>query len=221
LTRQKNYGKINQANRIWFVYRKERVCINLIDVKGVEDMDEKFRQNSDTSDIIAINNNFFEKYNSTIRGIVTNILKYTNQSQDIDDCVNTVFLSLMEKLQQYNETRGSLAAFVIMIARSTALDYRRNNIRRIGKLAGEDTYDFICDDLEFENEVEFNMLIESIHAKLTEKENILFTMKFILYDSTDEIAKILNINKNAVKVRVNRLKNKIKKFLIKGGITIE
>ncbi|MCL2519306.1 MAG: sigma-70 family RNA polymerase sigma factor [Oscillospiraceae bacterium] len=184
-------------------------------------MDEKFRQNSDTSDIIAINNNFFEKYNSTIRGIVTNILKYTNQSQDIDDCVNTVFLSLMEKLQQYNETRGSLAAFVIMIARSTALDYRRNNIRRIGKLAGEDTYDFICDDLEFENEVEFNMLIESIHAKLTEKENILFTMKFILYDSTDEIAKILNINKNAVKVRVNRLKNKIKKFLIKGGITIE
>jgi len=129
----------------------------------------------------------------------------------------------MEKLQQYNETRGSMAAFVIMIARSTALDYRRSNIRRAGKLAGEDTYeyDFISDGLEFENEVEFNMLIESIHAKLTEKENVLFTMKFILYDSTDEIAKTLNINKNAVKVRINRLKNKIKKFLIKGGITIE
>jgi len=125
-----------------------------MDVKDVDDVNEASRQDSDT---LQINNSFFEKYNSTIRGIVTNILKHTNQSQDIDDCVNTVFLSHMEKLQQYNETRGSMAAFVIMIARSTALDYRRSNIRRAGKLAGEDTYeyDFICDNLDFENEVEF------------------------------------------------------------------
>ena len=43
--------------------------------------------------MFAVNNNFFEKYNPTIRSIVTNILKPANQSQDIDDCVNTVFLS--------------------------------------------------------------------------------------------------------------------------------
>ena len=194
-----------------FVYGKERVYINNIDVKGTDNMNDGS---------FEVNNNFWEKYNSTIRGIVTNILKPANQSQDIDDCVNTVFLSLMEKLQQYNETRGSLAAFVIMITRSTALNYRKYNTRKTGELIGEDKFDFLNDNLKFENEVEFNMLIESIHAKLTEKENLLFTMKFIFYDSAEEIAKTFNISKNAVEVRINRLRKKIKKFLTKGGIIV-
>ena len=176
--------------------------------------------NGDNDNIFAVNNNFFDKYNPTIRAIVTNILKQADQSQDIDDCVNTVFLNLMEKLQQYNEHRGSMAAFVIVIARSTALNYRKNNIRKTFELIGEDKIDFITDNLNFESEVEFQMLVKSIVEKLNEKENILFTMKFILFDSADEIAKTFGINKNAVEVRINRLRKKIQKFLTKGGIIL-
>jgi len=194
--------------------RKERVCINYIDIKGAENM------NGDNDNIFAVNNNFFDKYNPTIRAIVTNILKQADQSQDIDDCVNTVFLNLMEKLQQYNEHRGSMAAFVIVIARSTALNYRKNNIRKTGELLGDEKFDFITDNLNFESEVEFQMLVKSILEKLNEKENILFTMKFIFFDSTDEIAKTFNINKNAAEVRINRLRKKIQKFLTKGGIIL-
>lgn len=183
----------------------------MIDVKVAENMNSK--------NTFEVNNNFFEKYNSMIRGIVTNILK-PDQSQDIDDCVNDVFLSLMEKLQQYNETRGSMAAFVIIIARSTALNYRKSSIRKTSELIGDEKIDFINDNLNFENEVEYKMLIKNILGKLNEKENLLFTMKFILFDSADEIAKTFSINKNAVEVRINRLKKKIKKLLIKGGIIL-
>jgi RNA polymerase sigma-70 factor (ECF subfamily) len=190
---------------------KGAVYINLIDVKVAENMNSK--------NTFEVNNNFFEKYNSMIRGIVTNILK-PDQSQDIDDCVNDVFLSLMEKLQQYNETRGSMAAFVIIIARSTALNYRKSSIRKTSELIGDEKIDFINDNLNFENEVEYKMLIKNILGKLNEKENLLFTMKFILFDSADEIAKTFSINKNAVEVRINRLKKKIKKLLIKGGIIL-
>ena len=183
-------------------------------------MDVKVTENMNDHNTFEVNNSFYEKFNSTIRGIVTNILKPANQAQDIDDCVNTVFLNLMEKLQQYNETRGSMAAFVIIIARSTALNYRKNNIRKTYELIGEDKFDFISDNLNFENEVEFKMLVKSIVGKLNEQENILFTMKYILFDSPEEIAKTLKINRNAVDVRINRLKNKIKKFLTKGGIIL-
>ena len=167
-----------------------------------------------------VNNSFFEKYNSTIRSIVANILRPANQSQDIDDCVNTVFLSLMEKLWQYNETRGSMAAFVIMITRSTALDYRRHSNRKYSELVGEEQFDFINGNLNFENEIEFQMLVENILARLNEKESVLFTMKFILFEPADEIAKTFNISKHTLEMRVNRLKKKIKKFLTKGGIII-
>ena len=169
---------------------------------------------------LEINNSFYEKYNPTIRAIVTNILKSANQLQEVDDCVNTVFLSLIEKLHQYNESRGSITAFVIMIARSTALNYRKSSIRKSSELLGDDKMDFLNDDLSFENEVEFKLLVKEILGRLNEKESALFTMRFIFCDSPEEIAKALNISKNTAEVRINRLKNKIKQFLTRGGIII-
>ena len=169
---------------------------------------------------MEVNNSFYSKYNPQIRSIVTRILNNANQSQDIEDCVNTVFLGLMEKLQQYNETRGSMAAFVAIIARSVALNYCKSNAGKIGELIGDDGIDFLSEPLEFENEAEFDMIVDKILEKLNEQENILFTMRFVLFYSPEEIAKALKIKRNAVDARVNRLKIKVKKLLLKGGITI-
>ncbi|MCL2813028.1 MAG: sigma-70 family RNA polymerase sigma factor [Oscillospiraceae bacterium] len=170
-------------------------------------------------DYNTVNNGFYEKYNQIIRAIVTNILKYTNQAQEIDDCVNTVFVSLMEKLQQYNETRGSMTAFVIIIARSAALDFRRAGFRNTGELIGDENIDFMAEPMSFEKEVEFKMFLENmVLKKLTAQERRLYTMKYVLYDPTEEIAKCFNIDRNAVDARVHRLKNKIKNLLKKGGI---
>ena len=88
-----------------------------------------------------VNNSFYEKYNPQVRIIVTRILTVANQANDIDDCVNEVYLELMEKLLLYNETRGSMAAFVTIIARSAALDYCRGNRRNAGELIGDDKID--------------------------------------------------------------------------------
>ena len=179
------------------------------------------KNNMDRSDkILEVNNSFYNKYNFRIRIIVTRILNAANQPNDIDDCVNDVFLDLMEKLQQYNETRGSLTAFVSVIARSTALSYCRTNMRKPAELIGDEKIDFITEQFEFEDNIEFKMLVEEILKKLNQKERDLFTMRYILYYSSEETAKALKINRNAVDVRVNRLKSKIKNFLTKGGVIL-
>ena len=170
--------------------------------------------------ILEVNDGFYEKYNSQIRSVVARILITANQSQDIDDCVNTVYLELMEKLQQYNETRGSMAAFVAIIARSVALNYRKGSMRKTRELVGDDKLDYITEPLETEDKAEFQMLIDMILEKLNEQESALFAMKYIYCYPAEEIAKAFNINRNAVDGRVIRLKNKIKKLLIKGGITL-
>ena len=172
------------------------------------------------NDVYEINENFYDKYNPQIQAIVTRILNNANQSRDIDDCVSTVYIELIEKLSQYNEMRGSMGAFVAIVARSTALDYCRSNMRKNGELIGDDKIDFLSEPIEFEDKVEFHMLAESIAGKLTEQEIILFTMRYIYYYTPEEIAKVLKIKRGAVDMRVNRLKGKIKNFLIKGGITI-
>jgi len=176
--------------------------------------------NMNNDNILEVNNNFYDRYNPLIRKIVTRILNNSGQSRDIDDCVNTVFLEIMEKLQQYNETRGSMAAFVAIIARSAAINYSKGNRRKIDELIGDEKIDFMSEPLEFENEVEFNVIVDGIFGKLNEKENILFTMKYILFYPSEEIAKVFKINRNAVDVRVNRLKSKIKNILTKGGIIL-
>ena len=113
-----------------------------------------------------------------------------------------------------------MAAFVAIVARSTALNYCKSNMRKTDELIGDDNIDVLSGPLGFENEVEFDMIISGIFEKLNNSENILFTMKYILFYPSDEIAKIFKIKRNAVDVRVNRLKSKIKKILTRGGITI-
>jgi len=172
------------------------------------------------NNISEVNNSFYEKYNPQIRAIVARILSYSNQARDIDDCVNNVYLELMEKLQQYNETRGSMGAFVAIIARSAALNYCRSNMRKTGELVGDDKLDVLSDPVEVESTAEFELLVKSIKSKLNEQERILFTMRYIYYYSSEEIAKAFKIGRNTVDKRVSRLKNKVKNLLIKGGITL-
>ena len=185
--------------------------MDLINAKGIE---------MDINTVPEINNSFYEKYNPQIRATVARILKYAGKVQDIDDCVNVVYLELMEKLQQYNETRGTLGAFVAVIARSAALNYCKSSMRRTSELVGDDKLDFLANPVEYEGEVEFKLLVENILEKLNKKERLLFTMRYIYFYSPEEIAKAMQIKRSAVDMRVNRLKKKIKDFLIKGGIMI-
>jgi RNA polymerase sigma-70 factor (ECF subfamily) len=167
-----------------------------------------------------INNSFYEKYNPQIRSIVTRILNNAGQAQDIDDCVNIVYIELMEKLQQYNETRGSMAAFVAIVTRSIALNYCKSNKNKMGELIGDDNIDFLAEPITIDDTVEFQLLVESIVKQLNEQENMLFTFRYLLFYSPEEIAKVFKIRRNAVDGRLNRLKKKIKKLLIKGGATL-
>jgi len=167
-----------------------------------------------------LNHDFYERYDGQIRATVARILGGMGRTQEIDDCVNTVYLELMEKLQQYNETRGSMSAFVAIVSRSAALNYSKSSARKTTELIGDEKIDWLADPVGCEDEVQFNMLVEDILAKLSKKERVLFAMRYIYFYTPEEIAKSMQISRAAVDMRTNRLKAKIKKFLTKGGIII-
>ena len=188
-----------------------------LNVEGLKNMNDEI-------EIFEVNDKFYDKYNPHIRKIVTRILTNSNQRGYIEDCVNEVFLQLIERLRQYNETRGSMAAFVTIITRSVALNYAKSNVRQLGELIGDDNIEFLTEPVNFEGEIEdeagYETLVTSILDKLSKQESALFTMRFILFYQPEEIAKALKITRNAVDSRINKLKSKIKRFLIKGGATI-
>ena len=209
------YVYIDASKKLEF-YRKAGICIDKFNSFNIEIINaENMKDNTS-----EMNNNFYERHNPQIRAIVARILINANRSQDIEDCVNTAFLAIMERLQQYNETRGSMGAFVAMITRSVALNYCRDNMRKSDELIDNEKIDLIAEPLEFENKIEFQTLVETIAENLSEQENALFTLKYLLFYTPKEIAKFFNIRRNAVDGRLNRLKNKIKKLLTEGGINI-
>jgi RNA polymerase sigma-70 factor (ECF subfamily) len=126
----------------------------------------------------------------------------------------------MERLQQYNETRGSMGAFVAIIARSTALNYCKSSIRRAGELIGDGKIDFLTAPIDVADDVEHRILIDNIIKGLNDSEAVLFTMRYIYFYTPEEIAKAFKITRNAVDARVNRIKKKVKKLLIKGGVNL-
>ncbi|MCL2160241.1 MAG: sigma-70 family RNA polymerase sigma factor [Oscillospiraceae bacterium] len=195
-----------------------------MDSLNVEDIKNMGDKMAETSEIFEVNDKFYDKYNPHVRKIVARILTNANQRSHIEDCVSEVFLQLIERLRQYNETRGSMAAYVTIIARSVALNYAKSNVRHIGELIGDDNIEFLTEPSSFEDELEselgYETLVKSILEKLSEKESALFTMRFILLYQPEEIAKSLKITRNMVDFRISKLKSKIKRFLIKGGIRI-
>lgn len=139
---------------------------------------------------------------------------------DIDDCVNTVFVELLSKSGKYDAARGNMEAFVTVVARSAALNYCKSNMHKNKELIGDDKFDFLLSPICYEDEAEFGLLAESIISKLNKQESELFAMRYLYYYPPGEIAVALNIKRSAVDMRLSRLRDKIRKQLIKGGIIL-
>jgi len=166
----------------------------------------------------VVNDNFYETYNNKITIIVKRMLAQTGITQDIDDCVNIVYVKLMESIDSFDENRGSMDTYVNLIAHHTVINYIKRNSKYKNELVGDEIFDFFYAPLECEDEAVFNILVENICAKLKKEERILFTMRYILFHPPEEIAKVLNIKRNTVATRCKRLKAKVKKYLKGAGI---
>ena len=179
-------------------------------------------ENQDTAIKNIINNDFYNEHYAKVRAIASRILQAANQANEIDDCVSAIFLELMTKFQDYDDERGSISAFVTVVTRSTALNYRKSVIRKSDELIGDENLDFFAVPIEYQSvsETDFDLLVESIITKLNKAERALFTMRYLYYYTPDEIAKVLKIKRSAVDMRSTRLKAKIQKLLIKGGLSI-
>ena len=65
-----------------------------------------------------------EKYGKLLRYIIQGILG--NRQDDIEECVNDTYLKIWRNVQQFDFDRASLATYLKVIARNTALNRLRD-----------------------------------------------------------------------------------------------
>lgn len=160
------------------------------------------------------------KYGKLCMNVAFNILQ---NSEDAEECVNDSYLAVWDKIPPENP--NPLVTFVLRIVRNISIQkYKRNTAQK-----RNDTYTVSLQELEFclptnnsvENECDMSYLTSCINdfLNMNDKINrIIFVRRYWFADSFKDIADISGLSEGAVRTRLSRLRNELRKFLDERGI---
>ncbi len=167
------------------------------------------------------------RYGKLCLGVATRIL---NSREDAEECVNDTLDAVWKRIPPENP--DPLLPYVLRITRNIALNRRRAALAQ-KRYAGEnlsletirEDHGDVLDELAVYDgqDTDEALLREALNGFLGElkaEERILFLRRYWFEDPVPEIADRLGITENHVRVRLTRLKEKLRKYLGKEGITI-
>ncbi|KIR03862.1 RNA polymerase sigma factor [Lachnospiraceae bacterium TWA4] len=149
-----------------------------------------------------------EKYELLIKYIIAPIIQ---NPQDREDCFSEISMKIWENIKQYDESKGSLSAWITTIARNTAI----NHTRKISYHEDIESIELVSNSMP-EKEILNNELKASIERaihRLKPNEQRIFYRKYYYLQSTNQIAEELGMTNRAVEGKLYRIKKKLRKLL--------
>lgn len=159
------------------------------------------------------------KYGSAVKKTAANIL---DDRLDVEECVDDTYMKVWDNIPP--QVPNPLVGFVCKIARNLAVNrYHANHAeKRNGK------YDLILDEMEecipsgtdIETDYEAKELSAAINrflSSLSREDRFLFVRRYWYADSVTDLAAMTNDSANRISVRLFRLREKLRKTLVKEG----
>lgn len=160
-----------------------------------------------------------DNYMALIYTIVFNKLSGIYSKEDIEECVSDVFFEVFHYKNRIDLEKGSIKAFLAIIAKRKAIDmYRKNKNNShipIDDVSQElfSVVDDVADSILLKESN--SVLIDAIKS-LGEPDSEIIIRKFYLYQSSKDISKDIGLKVNTIDKKVSRCMQKLKKVL--GGI---
>ena len=163
-----------------------------------------------------------EKHGSAVRRVAWNIL---GNEQDTEECVNDTYLGVWNAIPPHEPS--PLRTFVCKIARNLAVrKYHANTAKKRNS-----HYDVALDELEeclsesgsVDEELDAKILSEAINAFLSTlnyTDRFIFMRRYWYTDSLEDIAGMVGSTANSTAVRLYRLREKLRYYLIKEGLLV-
>lgn len=162
------------------------------------------------------------KYGNVCSKVAKNILR---DILDVEECVNDAYLGAWNTIPPQNP--NPLLTYICRIVRNLSIKkYHKNtSVKR------NSFYDAVLDELEeciasaetVETEFsakELTRLIDSFLDTLDGENRILFVRRYWYSYSIPELAKQFNLKNNTVSVRLSRIRDKLRNYLQKEGISV-
>ena len=159
------------------------------------------------------------KYGPVVKKTAANIL---NDRQDAEECVNDTYLRVWNSIPPH--APDPLVSYTCKIARNLAVNrYHANKAEKRGG------YDLILDEMQecipseanVETEYDAKELSAAINrflAELKPEDRFLFVRRYWYADSIADIAAMTNGSPNRISVRLFRLREKLRRTLVKEGL---
>ena len=160
-----------------------------------------------------------KKYGAICINVANNIL---NNQSDAEECINDTYLGVWNTIPP--QKPNPLLSYVCRIVRNLAIKkYHSNTAKKRNSF-----YDVALGEVEncfssaetTEDEFSAKELTEIINDFLEtlDKDNrVMFVRRYWFSDSIGDIAKLFNTSSHNVSVRLSRVREKLKKHLIKEG----
>lgn len=146
-------------------------------------------------------NEYAPRVYAFIRGIV-------GDSSDADELTADVFVKAIESIGRYDESKASLATWLMRIARNIAVSH----LRRPRFLTR--SLDAKCDLADEEDEEDPKVeLLKKAMQRLNLDERAMLHMHYFENSPIAEISYMLGISESATTVRLHRIRQKLKKMI--------
>ena len=161
-----------------------------------------------------------EKYGKIAHKVAYNIL---GNHEDAEECVNDALLIMWNNIPP--ESPDPLVTYLLKVVRNTALKmHRKRTVQKRSSfydIALEELENVLFEENSPENELIARELTQKINEFLesTERDTrIMFVRRYFYGDSISEIAALTGCSSHFVSVRLSRVREKLKKYLIKEGL---
>ena len=164
-----------------------------------------------------------EKYGKLCTSIAMNILA---SKEDAEECVNDTYLCAWNSIPP---SRPSiLSAFLGKITKNLSFNrYKYNTADKRGQgqmpLVLDELSDMICGSNEVEGMLDTKELADAIDAfldKLSPKKKCIFVSRYWYTESVSDIALRCAMKEGAVSMTLNRLRKKLKCYLLERGFDL-
>ena len=166
----------------------------------------------------------FDEYYSYVYAISVNILRDFGSREDIEECVCDVFADVFLSYDSDKDVSGDISGFIGTFARRRAAAVYRKISSRAETVALDDEavqFPDAAQDVEhMTDDSERRRLLLDAVAELGVPDSTIIIQKYYYGRSAKEIAKMLSLTPENIRVRSGRAVRKLKEMLEKSGISL-
>ncbi|MFL0245471.1 sigma-70 family RNA polymerase sigma factor [Candidatus Clostridium stratigraminis] len=153
-------------------------------------------------------------YMGSVYGVAKSILIDTGSEQDIEECVQDVFIEAWDNIDKFDESRGSMKTWLLILCKYKALNIKKALLKK-NKIV-----DFEELQLSSNEAIEENLLFKEKKDEIIEAimsfnsiDKEVFLRRYFMEQSIEYICSYMSLSRQAVDNRLWRGKKKLREIL--------